>query len=151
MGSTRGRPVSHQLFVDPHCNDVPMGAIAPQITSRTIVYSVVYSDADQRKTSKLRVIGLCAGNSPGTGEFPAQMASYAENVSIWWRHHVLWPILSVCSFTVQQASTTCLQPLGLCKVQYSRFYNLYRDTENELSATHEVHTLDSNKGGGCDS
>ena len=22
-----------------------------------------------------------------TGEFPAQMASNAENVSIWWRHH----------------------------------------------------------------
>ena len=28
-----------------------------------------------KKTSKLRVTGLCAGNSPGTGEFPAQMAS----------------------------------------------------------------------------
>ena len=41
-----------------------------------------------KKTSKLRVTGLCAGNSPGTGEFPAQMASDAENVSIWWRHHV---------------------------------------------------------------
>ena len=41
-----------------------------------------------KKISKLRVTGLCAGNSPGTGEFPAQMASYAENVSIWWRHHV---------------------------------------------------------------
>ena len=40
-----------------------------------------------KKTSKLHVTGLCAGNSPGTGEFPAQMASYAENVSIWWRHH----------------------------------------------------------------
>ena len=40
-----------------------------------------------KKTSKLRVTGHCAGNSPGTGEFPAQMASYAENVSIWWRHH----------------------------------------------------------------
>ena len=40
-----------------------------------------------KKTSKPRVTGLCAGNSPGTGEFPAQMASYAENVSIWWRHH----------------------------------------------------------------
>ena len=40
-----------------------------------------------KKTSKLRVAGLCAGNSPGTGEFSAQMASYAENVSIWWRHH----------------------------------------------------------------
>ena len=42
---------------------------------------------ESKKTSKLRVTGLCAGNSPGTGEFPAQMASYAENVSIWWRHH----------------------------------------------------------------
>ena len=40
-----------------------------------------------KKTSKPRVTGLCAGNSPGTGEFPAQMASNAENVSIWWRHH----------------------------------------------------------------
>ena len=40
-----------------------------------------------KKTSKLFVIGLCAGNSPETGEFPAQMASNAENVSIWWRNH----------------------------------------------------------------
>ena len=32
-----------------------------------------------KKTWKLRVTGLCAGNSPGTGEFPAQMASNAEN------------------------------------------------------------------------
>ena len=39
------------------------------------------------KTSKLRVTGLCGGNSPGTGEFPAQMASNVENVSIWWDHH----------------------------------------------------------------
>ena len=42
-----------------------------------------------KKTSKLCVTGLCVGNSPGTGEFPAKMASYAENVSIWWRHHAL--------------------------------------------------------------
>ena len=40
-----------------------------------------------KKTSKIRVPGLCTGNSPVTGEFPAQMASNAENVSIWWRHH----------------------------------------------------------------
>ena len=40
-----------------------------------------------KKTSMLRITGLCVGNSPGTGEFPTQMASYAENVSIWWRHH----------------------------------------------------------------
>ena len=39
-----------------------------------------------KKTSKFRVTGLCAGNSPETGEFPAQMASNAENDSSWWRH-----------------------------------------------------------------
>ena len=33
-----------------------------------------------KKTSKLRVTGLCLGNSPET----------VENVSIWWRHHVIW-------------------------------------------------------------
>ena len=42
-----------------------------------------------KKTSKLCVTGLCAGNSPGTGEFHAQKSSDAENVSIWWRHHAL--------------------------------------------------------------
>ena len=42
-----------------------------------------------KKISKLRVTGLCAGNSLVTGDFPAQRASNAENVSIWWRHHVL--------------------------------------------------------------
>ena len=41
-----------------------------------------------KNASKFSVTGLCAGNSPGTGEFPAQMASNAGNVSIWWRHHV---------------------------------------------------------------
>ena len=40
-----------------------------------------------KKISKLRVTSLCAGNSPETGEFPAQMANNAENVSISWRHH----------------------------------------------------------------
>ena len=40
-----------------------------------------------KKTSKLRVTDLCEGNSTVTGEFPAQRASNAENVSISWRHH----------------------------------------------------------------
>ena len=41
-----------------------------------------------KKTSKLRVTGFCEWNSPVTSEFPTKMASNAENVSIWWRHHV---------------------------------------------------------------
>ena len=65
-----------------HDNDVIMGAIASQITRQPHDCLL-----NSKKTSKLRVTGLCAGNSPGTGEFPAQMASHAENVSIWWRHH----------------------------------------------------------------
>ena len=72
-----------------------MGAIASQITSLTIVYSTVYSG---KKTSKLRVTGLCARNSSVTGEFLAQMASNAENVSIWWRHHGCcrsWPMATI--------------------------------------------------------
>ena len=41
-----------------------------------------------KKTSEPSVTGLCEGNSPVTGEFPAQKVSYAEDVPIWWRHHV---------------------------------------------------------------
>ena len=55
-----------------------MGTTVSQITSLAIVYSTVYSGAYQRK--------LQSSASLVTGEFPAQMASNAENVSIWWRH-----------------------------------------------------------------
>ena len=40
-----------------------------------------------KKTSKLRITGLCEGNQPVTGGFPPQRVSNAENISIWWRHH----------------------------------------------------------------
>ena len=63
-----------------------MGTMAFQITSLTIVYLIVHSGRS-KKTSKVRVTGLCVGNSRVTGEFPAQVADNAENVSIWWRHH----------------------------------------------------------------
>ena len=69
-----------------------MGAMASQITNLTIVYSTVYS-ADQRKHQSSASLAFVRGEgiltyiSPGTGEFPAQMPSNAENVSIWWRHH----------------------------------------------------------------
>ena len=45
-----------------------------------------------QKTSKLRVTGLCVGNSPVTGEYPAQRANNEENASIWWSHHALQEI-----------------------------------------------------------
>ena len=61
-----------------------MGAIASQITSLTIVYSIVYSDADQRKYQSSASLAFVRGIHRG---LPAQMASNAENVPIWWRHH----------------------------------------------------------------
>ena len=48
-----------------HYSDVIMGTMASQITSLTIVFSTVYSGADQRKHQSSGV-----GNSPVTGAFP---------------------------------------------------------------------------------
>ena len=77
-----------------HYNDVTISAVASQITSLMIVYSIVYSRRRSKKISKFRVTGLCDVNSLGTGEFPAHRVSNAENVSIWWHRHVYAPCCS---------------------------------------------------------
>ena len=51
-----------------------------QITSLTIVYLIVYSDADQRKHQSSASLAFVRG-------IHREPTSYAENVSIWWRHH----------------------------------------------------------------
>ena len=66
-----------------HYGDIIMGAIASQITSLSSVYSTVYSDADQRKHQSSASLAFVREIHRG----PAQGASNAENVSIWWRHH----------------------------------------------------------------
>ena len=80
-------PVSCTHLAKFNYSGVMMSAIASQITGVSNVCSAVCSAA--KKTSKLSVTGICEGNSPVTGEFPAQRASNVENVSIWWRHHVI--------------------------------------------------------------
>ena len=60
-------PTRYHLGHNNHYNDVIMSTMASQIISLTIVYSTVYSGADEKKTSKLRVTDLCEGNSPVTG------------------------------------------------------------------------------------
>ena len=64
-----------------------MCGMASQIAGVSIVYSTVFLRRRTKKTSKLRVAGLCEVNSPVIIEFPAQMVGNEENVSIWWRHH----------------------------------------------------------------
>ena len=74
-----------------HYSHVIMSEIVSQITSVPIVCSTVCSGENQRKKSKPPVAGLCEGIPPvttGHRWFPPQRVSKAENVSIWWRHHI---------------------------------------------------------------
>ena len=58
-----------------------------------------------KENIKLRVTGICAM----TGEFPAQRASNAENVFIWWRNH------GNKSFASSSSSATTAWPLAFPK------------------------------------
>ena len=72
-----------------------------------------------KKTSKLRVTGLCVGNSPGTGEFPAQVASNAENVSMWWRHHAL--LYRMYTWTRHKSTIISQNPTGIRPIWTTSF------------------------------
>ena len=85
-----------------------MTTMVSQITSFTVVYSTVYSDADQRKHQSSASLALC-GEFTGTGEFPAQRANYAENVSIWWRHHGTGTIWSYAIWSQRQHRINLIQ------------------------------------------
>ena len=76
---------------DDHYNDVIMSEMASHQPHDCLLNRLFRRRS--KKISELRVTGLCEGNSPVTGEFPAQSASNAENVSIWWRHHGWWNTL----------------------------------------------------------
>ena len=62
-------------------------AFQDSIPQQHLFFTLQWLHNERDGVSKLRVTGFCEGNSPVTGEFPAQRASNAENVSIWWRHH----------------------------------------------------------------
>ena len=64
------------------------------------------------KTSKLHVTGLCTGNSLVTGEFLAQMASNAENVSISWRHYVINSSPLSAAYMRQWTGSTLVQVMA---------------------------------------
>ena len=64
-----------------------MSAIASQITSLMIVYSTLYSGADERKYQSSALLAFVRGIHRWPMNSPSQRTSYAQNVSIWWRHH----------------------------------------------------------------
>ena len=63
-----------------------MGVISSQITSLTIVYSIVFQVQIKEKIKASRHWPLC-GEFTDDRWIPRTMASNAENVLIWWRHH----------------------------------------------------------------
>ena len=73
--------------ISKHYNDVTMNDMASiNHRPRDCLLNRLFRRRS-KKTSKLRVTGLCGWNSQVTGEFPAQRTSNTENVSFWWRHH----------------------------------------------------------------
>ena len=65
-----------------HYNDVIIGTMASQITSLTIVCSIVYSGADQRKHQSSTSLAFVWGIHRGSVNSPHKSHSNAENVSI---------------------------------------------------------------------
>ena len=70
-----------------HYNDVIMGAMTSQITSLTIVYSIVYSGANQRKHQSSESLAFVRGIQRWQMNSPHKWPVTCQNVSIWWRHH----------------------------------------------------------------
>ena len=87
-----------------HNCDVIMGAITSQITCLTIVYSTVYSDADQRKhqssASLAFVRGIHRGPVNSLHKWPVTWKMFPfDDVIVEWKcslHHkmaVMWPLV----------------------------------------------------------
>ena len=72
-----------------HYNDVIISVMASQFTSLTIVYSSVYSGADQRKHQSSGSLVFVWGIHRWPMNSPHKGLVTRKNVSIWWRHHVV--------------------------------------------------------------
>ena len=72
VGGYQRKPMTHRdsFQYSIHCDDVIMGAKASQITSLTIVYSTVYSDADQRKHQSSASLAFVRGIHQGLVNSP---------------------------------------------------------------------------------
>ena len=107
-----------------HYNDVIMSAMASQITSLYECLLNCLSRHRSKKISKLRVTGLCEGNSPVVGEFHTQRASNAQmfpfdDVIMWQRRlssaqcqAISWANRNPqqCSHLVVKSGTTNVSP-----------------------------------------
>ena len=79
--------IQHGPFA--HYGDVIMGAIASQITSLTIIYLTIYSDADQRKHQSSASLAFVQGIHRGPVNSPHKWPVTRKMFSFWWRPHVI--------------------------------------------------------------
>ena len=99
-----------------------MSKMASQITGISF-FIQPFVQAQIKNPSKLRVTGLCKGNSPVTSKFPAQRASNAENIFIWWCHHAMDHKLS----PAQVSSKVVIEDSGLsCLLVLSNTMCIYK-------------------------
>ena len=88
-----------------HYNDVIMGTIASQITSLTIVYSILYSDADPRKHQSSASLAFVRGihrgpvNSPRKWPVTRKMFSFHDVIML--------GLVSLCAGVVYVCCTGC--------------------------------------------
>ena len=76
-----------------------MTTVASQITSLTVVYSTVYSDADQRKHQSSASLAFVWGIHRDRWILRTK-GQLRGNVSIWWRHHEYCCICVHCQWRV---------------------------------------------------
>ena len=90
--TTYGAPywiiIGSDRLVGFHYNDVITGAIASQITSLTIVFSTVYSDADQRKHQSSASLAFVQGIHRGPVNSPHKWPVTRKMFPFGRRHHV---------------------------------------------------------------
>ena len=128
----------HRIKYLIHYHDVIMSSLASQITSLTIVYSIVYSDVDQRKHQSSASLAFVRGIHRGPVNFPHKwpvtqkmfpfddviMFMHLRTIT-WCRHDMGTPsvLLTICernppvsSRRYRNAEFLCFRAVGLNKL-----------------------------------
>ena len=122
---------AHTIYTD--YNDAIMGAVASQITSLTIIYSIVYSDADQRKHQSSASLAFVRGihrgpvNSPHKWPVTRKMFPFDDVIMDWRTAASTWnynsPNLNDTEDTIVALFLKCHFTLGEIQLLYlSTFY-----------------------------
>ena len=136
-----------------HYNDVIISAMVSKWPASRL-FTQPFIQAQIKENIKApRPWPLC-GESPVTGEFPAQRASNTENVSIWWCHHVMYYLLDAweqipvkcksnnksfplktmlfkMEFVKYPSFYTCLKVFAVKLAPYKRGYSLINITDTQ--------------------